>query len=226
MREFLKCVQIFCAGLYLASCASGSAINDSLDLPFPDSTMSSTSGDLRIAALDLVEIEVFGVESLNGRYQVDYGGLMKLPLVGEIKVVGMTPIELSYDLERRYGEQYLQEPDVSVTIVESVGRRITLDGAFRTPGIYPITGSISLVQAVALAGGPSQNSNPRKVIVFRQIDGKRHAAAFDLTAIRDGESEDPEIFGNDIIVMDGSNIGETYDRAMRSIPLIALFFAL
>lgn len=224
-RNFLAVCIVFVV-TFISGCTTIETTTSNQDLPIPDSTASVSPADIRIGALDLLQVEVFGVESLNGTYQVDFDGRMKLPLVGEIDVIGMTPGELSYLLEEQYGERYLQDPNVNVAIVESVGRRITLDGAVQSPGLYPVTGNITLVQAIALGGGPSQNANLRKVVVFRQIDGKRHAAAFDMLAIRNGSGEDPEIFGNDIIVVDGSNIGETYDRAIRSIPLLALFLAL
>ncbi|MEM6898901.1 MAG: polysaccharide biosynthesis/export family protein [Pseudomonadota bacterium] len=222
---------VWIAVISLANCASGGGTIGDFEsvgdqMPIPDSTTSVAPGDLRVGALDLVEVEVFGVESLNGTYQVSFDGSIKLPLIGEINVVGMTPQELSYELEKLYGTRYLEDPDVSVSISESQGRRITLDGAIRSPGLYPITGNISLVQAVALGGGLSGSANPRKVVVFRQINGERHAAAFDLVSIRNGDSDDPDVYGNDVIVVDGSNIGESYDRIIRSIPLVALFLAL
>lgn len=211
--------------LLIAGCSSTQSNNGFQQLSIPDSTTAVSRGDLRIGAMDLVQVEVFDVDSLNGTYQVDFSGKMKLPLVGEVAAVGKTPSELSYELEQLYGQQYLQDPNVNVSIVESVGRRITLDGAVKSPGLYPITGSISLLQAVALGGGPSSDANPRKVVVFRQIDGERHAAAFNLNSIRDGGTEDPEIYGNDIIVVDGSDINAAYQTTIRSIPLVALFLA-
>ena len=128
-------------------------------------------------------------------------------------------------MEERYEQNFLQDPDVSVTIEQSVGRRITVDGSINSPGLYPITGNLTLLQAVAQAGGPADGANPRNVVVFRQINGQRHAAAFDLLAIRNGKAEDPEVFGNDIIVVDGSEARQTYGEVLRSLPLIALFMA-
>lgn len=210
---------------FLVGCASQSNSGEFETLPIPDSTTSVSRGDLRLGAMDLVRVEVFGVESLDGTYQVSFDGHIKMPLIGDVKAVGLTPSELSILLEAEYGDQYLQDPDVSVSIAESVGRRITLDGSVQRPGLYPVTGSITLLQAIALGGGPADGANPRKVVVFRVIDRERRARAFDLVAIRNGNSADPEIYGNDIIVVDGSNVSETYRTVLRSIPLAALFLA-
>jgi polysaccharide export outer membrane protein len=81
------------------------------------------------------------------------------------------------------------------------------------------------LQAVAISGGPTRGANTNRVVIFRSIDGKRMAAAFDLLKIRAGEGEDPAVFGNDVIVMDGSGLRATYDDFIRSIPLIGLFVA-
>ncbi|MEL6756013.1 MAG: polysaccharide biosynthesis/export family protein [Pseudomonadota bacterium] len=226
MRNDIYALFIIGVTLLIASCASAVERGSPTSLPIPDSTTSVTIGDLRIGPMDLVQMEVFGVGDLDGTYQVDFDGEINVPLIGNVSAVGYTPGELAAVLEERYGEQFLQDPEVNVSIVESVGRRITLDGAVSNPGLYDIRGSVSLLQAVALGGGPSSNANPRKVVVFRQIEGQRHAAAFDLVSIRKGDADDPEIFGNDIIVVDGSGISEGYQNTLRSIPLIALFLAL
>src|SRR5258705_400361 len=77
-------------------------------------------------------------------------------------------------------------------------------------GTFPITGPTSLMQAVALAGGTTEDANARRVAVFRTIGGKREAAAFDLAAIRHGQSQDPQIYPGDIVVVDGSGIKEGF----------------
>ena len=95
--------------------------------------------------MDTLEIQVFGVDDLNGVYQVDFEGILKMPLIGEVPAVGKTSVELSYELEQRYEESYLRDPAVNVTITENVDRNITLDGAVNNPGLYPITGKLSLI---------------------------------------------------------------------------------
>ena len=89
--------------------------------------------------------------------------------------------------------------------------------------MYPVDGQLTLLQAVALSGGPTDGANRRRVIVFRQIEGKRHAAASDLREIRSGDAEDPRIYANDIVVMDGSEARRTYGDFLRAIPLLTLF---
>ena len=79
------------------------------------------------------------------------------------------------------------------------------------------------MQVVALAKGTTVNANPRRVVVFRQIDGQRQAAGFDLTAIRAGRMEDPVIYGSDIVIVDGDNTRQLWRDILSGIPVFALF---
>jgi len=212
----------------LAGCQSAdvsrSAGQTTATLSVPDTTLPIQSGDVRIGPMDLLEISVFGAPDLDDSYQVDFEGKLKLPLIGTIPAAGFTASELATHLERRLGETYLQAPDVTVRVSEASKRFMTVDGSVENPGMYPVEGQLTLLQAIALSGGPSDNANTRRVVVFRQIEGKRHAAGFDLKEIRQGNAEDPIVYANDIIVVDGSEARRTYGEFLRSVPLLALFF--
>jgi polysaccharide export outer membrane protein len=79
------------------------------------------------------------------------------------------------------------------------------------------------MQAVAQAGGTTENANARRVAIFRQIGGQRQAAAFDLTAIRRGENPDPQVYAGDIIVVDGSATKALHRQILNSLPLLSIF---
>ena len=81
------------------------------------------------------------------------------------------------------------------------------------------------MRAVALAGGVTEDANPRRVAVFRSVGGQRQAAAFDLVAIRRGEAQDPPIYPGDIVVVDGSAIKEAWKRMLQSFPVFSVFSA-
>ena len=214
---------IVCAALLGACQSGGGAGQPSAPLDVPDSTSPLQGGDVRIGPLDLLDISVFGAPNLNGAYQVDFEGSLKLPLIGTFRVAGYTATELASYLEERLGERYLQDPDVTVRISKSRDRLITLDGSVAKPGLYPVQGQLTLMQAIALSGGTTESANTRRVIIFRQIEGKRNAGGFDLAAIREGKADDPLVYGNDIIVVDGSEARRRYGDLLRSLPLLSLF---
>jgi polysaccharide export outer membrane protein len=177
----------------------------------------------RIAPLDVLNVRVFKMADLTGEYEVDLTGKISMPLVGEISAIDLTTAELDQRLTAKLGEKYLENPDISVGIKSSTRRSVTVDGSVGKSGTYGINGPTSLIQAIAAAGGTTENANPRRVAIFRQIGGQRQAAAFDLTSIRRGEMPDPPVYPGDIIVVDGSSTKETQRQILNSLPLLSIF---
>lgn len=158
--------------------------------------------DYLVGPNDLLEIEVFDMENLKRTVRVNAAGSVSLPLIGSVVVAGLTAQKIEDTIATKYSEKYLQNPQVSVFIKEFTSQRITVDGAVQKPGIYPMTGQISLLQALALAGGAGQIANMGEVIVFRSNQkGVRQAAVFDVDNIRSGKGEDPMLKGDDVVVV-------------------------
>ena len=123
----------------------------------------------------------------------------------------------------KLGAKYLQHPDVSVGIKSSTRRSVTVDGAVKSAGSFPVAGPMSLLQAVAQAGGVAEDGNIHRIAVFRQILGKRQAAAFDLGKIRKGQADDPPIYAGDIIIVDGSAIKKLQKSILNGLPIFSIF---
>ncbi len=177
----------------------------------------------RIAPLDTLSIKVFKLPDLSGDYEVDLTGQLAMPLIGSVSAVDLTTAELDQRITAKLGEKYLQNPDISVGVKSSTRRNVTVDGAVTKVGTFGVNGPTTLLQAVAQAGGPTQDANPRRVAIFRTIGGQRQSAAFDLTAIRRGEAPDPAVFAGDIIIVDGSSIKAMQKRVMDSIGILQVF---
>lgn len=191
----------------------------------PDApTVAALDSGYRITPMDTLAVRVFGMNDITGDYQVDLRGNVSLPLIGDVTAMNLTPVELDELLTRKYGEKYLENPDISVGIKQSAGRNVTVDGAVNKGGMFPVIGPMTLMQAVALAGGVDEDTaNPRRVAIFRTINGQRQAAAFDLVSIRRGEMTDPPVYSGDIIVVDGSSIKETQKKIFQAFPLLTIF---
>ncbi len=210
----------------LAGCSEGRGgpIPYDIALPAPDApSILPLEAGYRIAPLDKIEIKVLKMQDLTGDYNVDLAGNISLPLIGEVRAVNLTTADLDRQLTSKLGEKYLENPDVSVGIKESTSRVVTVDGAVKQSGAFPTIGPTSLMRAVALAGGVTEDSNPRRVAVFRTVGGQRQAAAFDLMAIRRGQAPDPQIYPGDIVVVDGSAIKEGFKRIMQTLPIFSVF---
>ena len=213
-------------GLLLTACAEGRGgpIPYDISLPAPDApSVVPLETGYRIAPLDKLEIKVLKVGDLSGDYNVDLAGNISMPLIGEVRAVNLTTADLDRELTSKLGEKYLENPDVSVGIKESTSRVVTVDGAVKQSGAFPTVGTTSLMRAVALAGGVTEDANPRRVAVFRTVSGQRQAAAFDLTAIRRGQMDDPKIYPGDIIVVDGSAIKQSFKQILQGFPLLSIF---
>jgi polysaccharide export outer membrane protein len=214
------------AALLVGACAdsAGGPIPYNVALGNPDApTVAPLGSDYHIAPMDTVSVKVFKSQDLTGDYQVDLTGHISMPLVGEVDAANLTTAQLDQRLTEKLGEKYFQNPDVSVGIKASSRRSVTVDGAVKQAGTFPVAGPTSLMQAVALAGGTTEDANARRVAVFRTIGGQRQGAAFDLTSIRHGQSQDPQIYPGDIVVIDGSAIKQGFKRVMQSFPLLSIF---
>ena len=168
----------------------------------PMNALAGFGADYRIGPNDLLEIDVYGVTELKRTVRVNSTGLVSLPLIGTIKVAGLTAQEAEAAIAARYAEKYLQDPQISVFIKEFTSQRVTIEGAVARPGIYPLTGQITLLRAMALAGGRGELANLENVMVYRTgSDGKLGSAMYDLDLIRSGEVPDPVVLPEDVIVV-------------------------
>lgn len=214
------------ATVLLAACADsrGGPIPYDIALGSPDApTIAPLGSDYRIAPMDTLSVKVFRSQDLSGDYQVDLTGNISLPLVGEVAAANLTTAQLDQKLTEVLGAKYFENPDVSVGIKSSTRRSVTVDGAVKQAGTFPIVGPTSLMQAVALAGGTTEDANNRRVAVFRTVGGQRQGAAFDLAAIRHGQAKDPAIYPGDIVIVDGSSVKQGFKKFLQSVPLLAIF---
>ena len=214
-------------GLVLTGCTDsrgGPIPYNVSDFGVPDSPdLVPLEAGYKIAPMDVLTVKVFKMADLSGDYEVDLAGNISMPLVGEQRAYDLTTAQLDESLTRNLGEKYLENPDVSVGIKASTRRNVTVDGAVVRSGSYPINGPMTLMQAIAVAGGARDDANIRRVAIFRTISGQRQAAAFDLQDIRRGAAQDPAIYAGDIVIIDGSAIKAAQKQIFQSSPLLSIF---
>jgi polysaccharide export outer membrane protein len=181
------------------------------------------ASDYKIAPLDVIDVAVFGVKELDRTVQVSSSGMITLPLIKQVTAGGKTTAQLERDIASKLDAQYLQSPQVSVFVKEYNSQRITVDGAVKKPGIFPMTGNVSLLQAVALAEGLNELADPSGILLFRTVDNRRMAGRFDLKAIRTGKMQDPILQAGDIVMVDQSASRTTLNEIKSVLPLSGLF---
>jgi polysaccharide export outer membrane protein len=109
--------------------------------------------DYKIGPEDLIEISVFEVEKLNKTVRVSSQGNISLPLLGVLRVKGLTANQLEKELKELLAEKYLQDPHVSVFIREYRSQRISVMGAVKEPKVFEVTGQKTVLDMLAMAGG-------------------------------------------------------------------------
>ena len=101
-----------------------------------------------------------------------------------------------------------------------------MTGSVVQPGVYPLEGRLTLLQAVALARGATRTATVNKVAVFRHIDGKRYGALFDMAQIRAGRAEDPILQSGDYVVVGTSGTKALGYDLLSLAPAAGLFVPL
>ena len=232
--RFLQAKRVFVAALFAVCAAALSGCNpedvavgagppNARALPEPDSAKSTSNfiqSDYRISPQDVLEINVYQFPNLSRVVQVDGTGRVSLPLVGGVVAGGRTVSEFEADVTRRLGAKYLQSPQVSVFVKESVGLRVTVDGAVKKPGVYTLKGKTTLLQALALGEGINEIGDASTVTLMRTVDQKRVGAKYDVAAIRAGQAEDPMVYGGDTIVVDESAARQGLQVLKATIPAV------
>ena len=155
----------------------------------------------QIARNDVLEIDVFQVDELDRTVQVDGNGNIALPLIGNIEAAGKSPSGLAENIAAAYGKKYLQSPQVSVFVEESVGQRAVVDGEVNKAGIYPVTADSSLLGLISQAGGLNKTADPTKIYVYRDYGDQKLVAQYSVREIRLAKKADPSVYGGDVVVV-------------------------
>lgn len=235
MRQFLlRAASVVMGCALLVACSGGEALQRSspdvvtvaATLPAPGPMAGAPAdgtGEYRLGAQDLLEISVLGVPDLSRTVRVDAAGTISVPLAGTFQAGGKTLRGLEQEIADRLRQSYLQDPHVSVFVEEYASQRVTVEGSVKKPGVFPILGQASLLQAIALAEGLDPLADLQGVVVFRMVEGQRMAAVFDIKAIRGGRMPDPPVFGGDTIVVEQSGSKTVLRRFIETVPVLAIF---
>ena len=184
----------------------------------------AASADYRIGPFDKVDISVFGESELSVKGQeVEANGMLALPLVGAVSAAGKTAPELGHEVERVFSQKYLRNPQVTVTVDKSVTQKVTVQGEVSAPGVYELKGPTTLLETLSLAKGEQRSAKLEQVVVFRTIKGQRMGAVFDVRQIRAGVANDPQILGNDVVVVGYSEARRFWEDIRSALPLFNTF---
>lgn len=125
--------------------------------------------DYIVGPEDLLVVNFFGIEELNREVRVNGQGEISLPLVGSVKVEGLSPTAIEKRLADRYLEgEYIKKPQISVEVKEFRHQRVMVSGAVATPGAYEMIGPRSLLEMLGKAGGLTEKAGETVHVIRAQ----------------------------------------------------------
>jgi protein involved in polysaccharide export with SLBB domain len=165
------------------------------DLPPPETSRAEMLGPG-----DVVEVRIFNEPELSGTHQISDNGTIRLPLIGVVPAAGTTPDQLAVRIAHGYNERYLKDADVSLFVKEHNSRKVYVLGQVAKPGPYPFDGRMTVIDAVAMAGGTTKLADANGTKVTRTTeDGKQIVVVVKAGAIGEGREPDVELQPGDIV---------------------------
>lgn len=158
------------AGLALAAVAALASLSGCASSNYPYISVASAnqqlSGGYRLGTGDKVKVTVFDEPALTGEYDIGANGTMAMPLIAEVPAQNLTPTQVAQSVARRLADGgYVLAPRVAVEVIKY--RPFYILGEVNKPGEYAYTGQLSLLQAIALAGGFTPRADKGSVVVRR-----------------------------------------------------------
>ncbi|HEY0596197.1 polysaccharide biosynthesis/export family protein [Sphingopyxis sp.] len=173
-----------------------------------------------------LRVEVFGVDEMQRDIMTDGEGNFAFPLVGTIAAAGKTPDAIATELRTKLGGRYVRNPQVTVNFkspsnaLALQSMSVTVDGQVNRAGSYPVVGRVTLMRAVALAGGVTEFAKLQDVVVFRGVGNKQYVGIYNLEGIRRGNYADPEIFPNDVVIVGDSPQRRMFKDLLQTVPAL------
>lgn len=150
------------------------------------------SGKYVIGPEDILYIHVWREEALSRTLPVRMDGFISLPLIHEVKAAGLTPIQLKDELTRRFKE-FIENPNVSVIVMEANSFKVYVSGQVRNPGVYRLRSEMTLLQIIPMAGGFTEWANQKRILIIRKEDGREKRFIVNYKKLIEGDQLEQNI---------------------------------
>ena len=158
-------------------------------------------GEYHIGREDVIAVEVWKDPALSAKVPVRPDGNISLPMVGEVQAAGRTASELKTELLLKL-TPFVENPVVSVMVAEVNAAKVFVMGEVAHPGAFPMKGNLSVVQAVALAGGTTEFASPRNLVLIRNDEsGKPIRYRVNLSKLEKGDEGPVPVMAGDTLVV-------------------------
>lgn len=152
-----------------------------------------------LGAGDKFEIRVYGEPEMSGEYTVSNEGTINFPLLGPISAEGKTCADLETSIASGLADGYIKQPSVRCSITQYNSKRIFIFGEVNEPGSFPYRSNITIIEAMALAGGFTQGADTNKTKLSRVIRGTEIQVQVPVQEIVEGRSRNIKLLPGDIV---------------------------
>lgn len=166
----------------------------------PKGEIAADSDAYTIGPEDVLNIYVWKEESLTKTVPVRIDGKISLPLVDDIQAAGLTPLKLK-DVITQKLKSYIDNPTVTVTVIEANSYRIYVSGEVKNPGIMRIRSQTTLLKTIIAVGGFTEWANKRKILIITREGGQEKRIIANYNKIVDGDVPDIVINPGDTIIV-------------------------
>lgn len=156
--------------------------------------------DYRIGAEDELTISVWHEPELSQAVVVRPDGQITLPLLNDLKVVGLTTDELQALLTEKL-KTVVNDPQVTVIVKAVHSRKVSIIGNIAKQGVYALGGKKTVLELIAEAGGVGPFAKTRSIYILRKTGGKETRIPFNYKKALSGKSDNPELFPGDMVVV-------------------------
>jgi polysaccharide biosynthesis/export protein len=159
-------------------------------------------GDYTIGPDDILSIVFWRDKEMSADVVVRPDGRVTLPLVNDVVAVGLTPEQLGGRI-REEAAKYVEEPNVTVVVKQINSRKVFISGMVGRPGAYPLSGAITVLQMLSMAGGVNEFADDKKIMIMRTENGTQRALKFNLRDVKKGKNlqQNIELKPGDTIVV-------------------------
>lgn len=171
------------------------------DAPIP--TLIAGEGDYILSSGDTLNLMVYKEPDLNMQSKIARDGRVQLPLLGEVKVAGMSVREAQEHIRKLLNADYVVDPQVYLNIVSYTQRKFTIIGQVTRPGSYELQGteSLGILEAVGMAGGFSRIADTKNITVKRSVEGKTQTIKVNTKKLEDPQGGSFDVLPGDIITV-------------------------
>ena len=182
MRTFLK---VFIPGFLIMIMLTTGCSKNEIRQTLAGDPKAPRSDQYVIGPEDVLQIEVWREQNLSGKVPVRMDGKISLPLIYDVQAAGLTPLQLQEVLVQKL-KDFVDSPDVSVTVLEANSFKVYVSGQVKTPGVFRLRAETNLLQIISMAGGFTDWANQKKILIIRKEDGRENRITANHKKMVDG----------------------------------------